>query len=149
MSKQGAAAEAEESMWTLRARICLYGWAHIGQGLPIESLKRIVRQAVSSGTPEAEEFSLEYPDGMTAQDCHLTVHAAMKRMGVDAEADVRLVKYIRRCFSQDGNWWLFGFFPQPPLGHRAWISFRKRLEEEVVASLKDERPSESTGETAA
>ena len=140
--------EELKKIMILEARLCLYGWATIGRGLPAESFKKVLKSAIPEWD-ESEDLKLSYPDGMTAQDCHFQVHAALNHLGFNTEEHEGFVSYLRKCFKQDGNWWLFGMFPTPRLGRSDYVKQRERVEEEVGLILWGKRPIEKFNESAA
>ena len=129
---------AENQVVQLWARICLYAWATNGGGHSGESFARIIRKVIQPDPTGAEELNFDYPDGMTAQECRLTVDAVLKDSGIPLRGD--FAKHLRTCYSQPGNHWLFGLFPTPPVGRSSYAQLRKDIELEVGCALWDQRP---------
>ena len=130
--------QAENQVVQLWARICLYAWATNGGGHSGESFAKIIKKVVQFDPLEPEQLRMDYPGGMTAQQCRLTVDVVLKDCRQDPKGD--FAKYLRRCYNQPNNHWLFGLFPTPPTGSSRYVQLRKDIELEVGCALWDQRP---------
>ena len=111
-----------ESLEQLHARFVLHFWATYGGGTLLPSQLR------GLAIPE-------FDCPMDGQEASITVGNLLKAEAVSDQ----FTKYLRRCYKQDSNWWLFDIHPAPPFGRSNFVQIREMIEQKLAKILMEEK----------